>query len=70
MVSGDVLNMTLYMEAKLMPNTISRNTVAELVGTSQPDKVSKFIFVRILFTKFESETETNKYCRCFDFQAL
>lgn len=44
MVSGDVLNMKLYMEAKLLPNTISRNTVAELVGTSQPDKVSKFFW--------------------------
>lgn len=44
MVSGDVLSMTLYMEAKLLPNTISRNTVAELVGTSQPDKVRKFLF--------------------------
>lgn len=70
MVSGDVLNMKLYMEAKLLPNTISRNTVAELVGTSEPDKVSKFFLVRISFSKFESETETNKFSKCFDCQAL
>uniref|UniRef100_A0A1B6G529 Carboxypeptidase Q n=1 Tax=Cuerna arida TaxID=1464854 RepID=A0A1B6G529_9HEMI len=36
---GDPLRISLYMEAQTLANTVSRNTVAELVGTTEPDKV-------------------------------
>ncbi|KAG8301150.1 hypothetical protein J6590_059555 [Homalodisca vitripennis] len=38
-IDGDPLRISLYMEAQTLANTTSRNTVAELQGTTHPEKV-------------------------------
>lgn len=36
--------MKLYMEGKNHPDTVSRNTVGEIVGQTSPEEVSNRIF--------------------------
>ena len=41
----DKIVIRLYMEAKNLPPTSSRNTVAEIIGSSLPEEVRNVIFI-------------------------
>ena len=47
-VSGDDILIYLYMEAQNYPPVLSRNTVAEITGAEEPEKVVACYFA-ILF---------------------